>query len=107
MNTVRNILTEKTFERLFQGNSRAEVPLIGYDQGKLYTARLDRLVVFEDEVWIIDYKTDASPPADPRHIDLRYKNQLRLYRELAQQLYPQHQLKTMILWTETRHLMEV
>lgn len=107
VNTVQNILTEKTFERLFQGNSRAEVPLIGYDQGKLYTARLDRLVVFEDEVWIIDYKTDASPPADPRHIDLRYKNQLRLYKELAQQLYPRHQLKTMILWTETRHLMEI
>lgn len=105
--TVQNILTDKAFDCLFQGNSKSEVPLMGYYQGKLYTARLDRLVVFDNELWIIDYKTDAHPPAHPHQMDQRYKNQLRLYRELVQQLYPRHHLKTMILWTETRHLMEV
>lgn len=105
--TVQDILSDANFAVLFQGNSKAEVPVVGHYQGKLYTGRLDRLVVFDDMIWILDYKTDATPPSRPDQIKRNYKNQLELYRELMMSVYPRHQIKTMILWTETKQLMEV
>ena len=104
---VQDILSDPSFAKLFHPLSRAEVPIIGFYEGQLYTARLDRLVEFEEEVWIIDYKTDPCPPPSPEGLSSRYKQQLKIYGSLVQHLYPRHFLKTFILWTETKCFMEV
>ncbi|MFH1289015.1 MAG: hypothetical protein ABII25_10030, partial [bacterium] len=50
------------------------------------TKRIDRLIVKENEVWVIEYKTKLES-------SLNYKEQLDNYVSLAKELFPKKQIK--------------
>jgi ATP-dependent helicase/nuclease subunit A len=56
--------------------------------------RLDRVVVYADEVWILDYKRQLlnSEKAD-------YQLQLQQYRSALQKMYPQKTIRTALILT--------
>ena len=58
------VLDHPDFAALFGPGSQAEVPLVGLIGGHALSAQIDRLVVAEDRVLIVDYKTLRPPPAD-------------------------------------------
>lgn len=68
------------------------------DEGERYGVA-DRLVVTDDEVWVIDYKTHPDP--EPRIAWLRevHRPQLERYRALAALLWPAHTVRTALLFT--------
>ncbi|MCA0301940.1 MAG: double-strand break repair helicase AddA [Proteobacteria bacterium] len=96
---------------LFAAASRAEVPLIGTvatPRGSFtVSGQVDRLAVSDDEVLIVDYKTNRPPPADVAGVALVYRRQLALYRALLQQVYPGRRVRAFLLWTATPRLMEI
>jgi ATP-dependent helicase/nuclease subunit A len=55
------------------------------------TRRIDRLIVFEDKVWVVDFK--LSPGAEGEH-----QKQLDGYVELVRQFYPKHKVSGHILY---------
>jgi len=55
-------------------------------------------------VTIIDYKTNRFAPQDIGDVPQSYLSQLALYRHLLSQIYPDHQIKAAILWTEVPRL---
>jgi ATP-dependent helicase/nuclease subunit A len=50
--------------------------------------RIDRLVVFAEEIWVLDYKTGGLDEPDPGRRALPYLDQIGGYRQAARQLYP-------------------
>ncbi len=103
------ILEAPEFAALFAPGSAAEVPLL-YDiqTGKgiaRMTGNIDRLVVCEDEIWIIDYKTNREVPATPQQAPMAYRMQLAAYQMGVARLYEDRPVKCGLLWTRTRHLM--
>ena len=66
--------------------------------------QMDRLVVREGEVWIVDYKSNARPPA---LIPANYQRQLALYAALLAKIYPTHRIRAWLLWTAIPRLDEV
>ena len=63
-----------------------ELPYVSRD-GEL--RRIDRLVEFEDSVWILDYKMgDATEDTDLARSAARYRKQLEEYRSAMQTVYP-------------------
>jgi ATP-dependent helicase/nuclease subunit A len=73
----------------------------------LVSGQIDRLVVTEGEVFIIDYKTNHAPPQTPAEAPGGYIRQLALYRAVLAKLYPQRRIRAALLWTETPELMEI
>jgi ATP-dependent exoDNAse (exonuclease V) beta subunit len=57
------------------------------------TKRIDRLIVFKNEVWIVDFK--LSPGAEGEH-----QKQLEGYIELVRQFYPKHKVTGHILYLQ-------
>jgi len=55
------------------------------------TKRIDRLIVFEDKVWIVDYK--LSPGAEGEH-----QKQIEGYVELVRPFYPKHKVSGHVLY---------
>lgn len=99
---VLNILSNPEFAFMFSDNSFNEIELITKDAN----LRLDKLVIEDDEVWIIDYKTDIIVPTyDMVHSS--YKKQLNTYRDAITPIYSGKKIKTAILWFETSELMEI
>jgi ATP-dependent helicase/nuclease subunit A len=67
--------------------------------------RIDRLLVDDSGVLVVDYKSDASVPAGPDDVPGNYLTQLGLYALVAGQLFPGRDVRTAILWTQLESLM--
>ena len=78
-----------------------EMPLL-YTIGKnTVYGSIDRLIVHDDHVLLIDYKTHQN--ATPQNLAILaqpYQQQIHRYRDGAQRLWPKHKIKTGLLFTE-------
>lgn len=76
---------------------------------KLGTTRLygiiDRLIVEEDRVLAVDFKTNRTVPDTPDACPEGLLRQMGAYSHALVQIYPKHRIETAILWTHTGVLM--
>ena len=104
-----NILNNPQNANLFGPDSRAEVPFLADLQinGKpaRVAGRLDRLVVTDDQVLAVDFKSDANPPPTPEAVTPGYLTQLGLYQIVGKNLFPESTISAAIFWTATESLM--
>jgi ATP-dependent helicase/nuclease subunit A len=108
------ILSSPDFAPLFGPNSVAEVPIAaviprprGTGPALDLSGQIDRLAVTNDEVLIVDYKTNRPPPADVRLVAAAYLYQLAAYRLALSEIYPGRRVRAALLWTDGPRLMEV
>jgi ATP-dependent helicase/nuclease subunit A len=107
---VLTLIGDARFAPVFGPGSRAEVSIVGRLErpGRpLVSGQIDRLVVSESEVLIVDFKTNHAPPRLPAEAPGAYLRQLALYRAVLGKLYPQLPVRAALLWTETPELMEI
>ena len=94
----------------FGPGSRAEVPVVAevHRNGTLerIVGRIDRLIS-GPPIRIIDFKSDAAPPAQGSPVPPAYLAQLALYREGLRKIFPGQVVEAAILWTETGHLARI
>ena len=102
------ILENPDFEGFFRYGSLAEVAVTGLmADGRIISGQIDRLVIGEEDIWILDYKTNRPPPTDPKDIPQTYRSQLSAYRESVAAIYSQHKIYSALLWTDGPRLMMV
>jgi ATP-dependent helicase/nuclease subunit A len=90
---------------LFGPDSRAEVPLAGTVAGQAIFGQVDRLAIAPDEVLLLDYKTDRTPPATPVEVPRAYLRQMAAYQALLEAVWPGRSVRPALLWTEGPSLM--
>lgn len=107
--SVLAVIADPRFAAVFAPGSRAEVSTIGRLGAPpvLVSGQIDRLVVTDTEVLIVDFKTNQSPPSGLAGVPQAYVRQLALYRAVLGQLYPGRIVRAALLWTETAELMEL
>ncbi|MFA5362714.1 MAG: UvrD-helicase domain-containing protein [Candidatus Omnitrophota bacterium] len=64
------------------------------------TRRIDRLMIFPDEAWVIDYKSSRSAAEG-------YSEQVREYMRLAQDVYPRLKMRGFLVYLDEREVEEV
>ncbi len=111
LDEVLQLLSNPDFADLFSPDSLAEVAIAGVvtvdGEDHTVSGQIDRLVVREDRVIIVDYKTNRSIPASPEAIPLAYRSQMALYARLLEPLYPGKTVETLLLWTAEPSIMQV
>lgn len=105
--TVLSIAQNSMLSFIFASGSHGEVPVAGMIQGNYVMGRIDRLVITEEEVWVIDYKSDEIVPASVALIPAAYLKQISLYAQLIGPVYLKKKLRAAILWTCDPSLMEI
>ena len=98
------LINNKEFGKVFGANSKAEVPIMGEVDGKIISGQIDRLIIDDNQVIIVDYKTNKNVPDK---VPAVYVSQLNAYKKLMHKIYPQKEIKTYILWTNTANMMEI
>jgi ATP-dependent helicase/nuclease subunit A len=101
------VLNNSDFAALFAPNSLAEVPVVGLAGKHAVSGQVDRLVVTQTEVFIIDYKTNRPPPREVAKVDEGYVFQMAVYRDVLRRIYPKHVVRCVLLWTDGPFTMEV
>ncbi len=101
------VLDHPDFAPLFAPGSQAEVPVVALLGDRALTGQIDRLVVTEDAVLIVDYKTLRPPPRDEAETPDAYLDQLAAYRAAIAAIYPGRTVRCALLWTEGPRLMPI
>ena len=104
---VISVINSTEFSEVFSENSRAEVPVSGQVGNYLVSGQIDRLVVTENEVLIIDYKTNREPPVSKEKISRSYIVQMSAYQALLSQIYPDKKIRCALIWTAIPKLVEL
>lgn len=106
---VFDVLEHPDFKHIFAPGSRAEVSLAGHGgalpKGLFLNAQIDRLVVTDSHIYIVDYKSNRPPPTHQDDVPDIYWGQMAAYRELVRSLYPDRPVTCALLWTDGPHLM--
>ncbi len=107
-----DVLNDPKFDPIFGTNSKAEVPIVGGNdkklpKGMLINGRVDRLVVTDESVLIVDFKTDRPAPAREEDMGPTYTAQMAAYRAVLESAYPNKQIRCAIVWTDGPKLMEL
>ncbi len=109
--TALALVTDPALAEIFGPRSRAEVPVLARakrrDEDVLIAGRIDRLIVGETAVTIVDFKSDARPPASAAAIPRHYIAQLALYRAVLARMHPDKPISAALLWTANGQLMPV
>ena len=108
------VLAHPEFGTVFGPGSRAEVPLVamidppaGEGQTIRLTGQIDRLIVTEQAVLIVDFKTNRPPPREASLVPHSYVLQLAAYRMAIARIFPGLPVRAALLWTNGPHLMEL
>lgn len=114
VNETLAILENSRFDFLFGAQSLAEVPLIaeihppsGRGAPIQINGQADRLAILDNEVVIVDYKTNRPPPTNPEAVPKAYLLQLAAYRMVLARIYPDKTSRAVLLWTYGPHIMEI
>jgi len=94
--SLRKIFTSPDLKFLFENPSKREVEFATKDG----IIRADKVVFAGDDVWIIDYKSDAEKSR-------KHDSQLAKYARVAEVVYAGKHVRKAILWTAFAELEEI
>ncbi len=106
------VLDDPTFAALFAPGGRAEAPIIGRIGidgigASIINGRVDRLVITNAEILIVDYKTDRPAPPTVEGVGAAYIAQMAAYRAVLTQCWPDRSIRCLLVWTDGPRLMEI
>ena len=104
---VASVLSKPALARLFERDTLAEVAVNAPFKEAVIAGTIDRLVISDSEITIVDFKTNRMVPKDADQVPLGIVNQMATYAWALQNMYPNHQIFCDILWTATAHLMRL
>lgn len=108
---IMAVLDHAEFAPIFGPGARAEVPLVGLIESRsggkprILSGLADRLLVTEDAVMVIDYKTNRPPPRVEADVPVVYLKQMAAYKAVLTMLYPGRRIHCALLWTDVPLLM--
>jgi ATP-dependent helicase/nuclease subunit A len=107
LEAAMRVLDDKRFATVFGPGGRPEAPVIGRLGADTINGRIDRLVITDTEVLVIDYKTDRPAPAALEAVGEAYIAQMAAYRAVLSQRWPNRPIRCLLVWTDGPLLMEI
>lgn len=103
---VLDVLVRPEFAFMFAETSRAEVRIAGDIDGHSVEGQIDRLIVTDQEVTVIDFKTGV-PPSSWEDAPESYRKQITDYAWLLAQAFPERRIRRMLFYIEGPALLEM
>ena len=105
------VLGDARFAEVFGAGGRAEVAIAGSAEalppGLRISGRIDRLVVLDDRVLVVDYKTNRPSPDRIEDADPAYLRQMAIYAAVLGEVFPGRRIEAALVWTDGPKLMAV
>jgi ATP-dependent helicase/nuclease subunit A len=101
------VLQQTDIAHLFDSATLAEVPITADLGVHRIHGNIDRLIVSDTTVDIVDFKTNRTVPSLAINCPEGVLRQLGAYAHAIAQIYPNHLIKTHVLWTKSGHLMHL
>ncbi len=101
------VLAEESFAAIFGQDGLAEVPFSAVVAGQVVAGTIDRLLVDDAGVMVLDYKTARNPPGSQEAIPASTLRQMAAYVAAMEVIYPGKRVRAGVLYTQTPQLFEL
>jgi len=102
---VSRVLEMPGWEHLFSDKALAEAPIAAVVNDNVVSGVVDRLLVEEDRILVVDYKTARAVPDTEKAVPLAYKRQMASYAFALQKIFPDRQVSAALLYSHAPKLM--
>lgn len=105
--SAHRVMTNPDTRQIFT-EGLAEVEIVGTLDalnGRAVVGTIDRLIVADDHILAVDFKSNTDIPATPDAVPEGILRQMGAYAVALQQIWPDRRVETAILWTEAPQLM--
>jgi len=96
---VLALLADPSLSSLFAPQGLAEVSVQGMIDGKMISGQIDRLLIEESQITILEYKSAQRVPSSVDAIPEAHLKQVAAYRALIEDRYPGRPVRTVLLYT--------
>ena len=93
------VIDDPAFSRIFAPQALAEAPLAGVVEGQVIAGTVDRLLVGEEEVLVVDFKTGRRVPAGAEAVSPHHKAQMSAYVAVLRGIFPKKSVRAALLYT--------
>ncbi len=104
---ARNVLRDQALAYIFGRESLAEVPITAKLGTRQMHGTIDRLIIADDCVQVIDFKTNRAVPDHPDQCPEGVLRQMGAYVHAMQTIYPDRRIENRVLWTRDCKLMQL
>jgi ATP-dependent helicase/nuclease subunit A len=94
------VLHHPSFGHLFGDGALAEAPIAALVGDQMISGTVDRLLVEEDRVLVVDYKTGHRVPETAEDVPAYYVRQMAAYRAALGRIFPGRRIEAALLFTE-------
>lgn len=94
------VIYDPVFADVFAPDALAEAPVAGVVEGIVIAGTVDRLLVGETTVDIIDFKTGRRVPVTSADCPLKHLRQMAAYAAVLQGIFPDHEIRVALLYSE-------
>ncbi len=102
-NNILELYNNPEYNFIFNSNNLSETEIITSENGTSQILRVDKVVFDNDDIWIIDYKTDKQTDTVPSS----YRKQLEKYKDAITKIYPNKKIHIAILWINDLKFSEI
>ncbi|MEM8915362.1 MAG: PD-(D/E)XK nuclease family protein, partial [Pseudomonadota bacterium] len=99
------VIDDPEFGAIFTSDALVEAPIVGQVGNTMVNGQIDRLVIGDREILIVDFKTNRPPPESVEAVAPLYLRQMAGYRAVLGQIYPDREVRCALLWTAEPRLM--
>ncbi len=107
LESAMGVLNDPGFAQLFGPGSLAEVPLAATVNGIVIAGTIDRLLITETDILVVDYKTTRRPPRTLEAIPKASLKQMAAYTAALETIYPGRAVRAGLLYTREPQLFEL
>jgi ATP-dependent helicase/nuclease subunit A len=107
IDTALDIMDRPAFAALFTPEALAEAPLAGVVGERLIAGTVDRLLISDREILVVDFKTGRRVPASVESVSLHHKAQMGAYAAVLSGIFPGRTIRAALLYTSGPALIEL
>lgn len=108
VDTALGIVEAPEHAELFSSAALAEAPIAAtLPDGTVVAGTVDRLLVTDDVVRVVDFKTGRQVPRTAASIPPGHRQQMRAYGQALQVIFPRHRIELALLYTAAPVLITV
>ncbi len=101
------VLANKDWAELFAPGSLAEVPIAATVGGQVIAGTIDRLLITDDLIRVVDFKSARQVPAGLDAVPVAILRQMAAYAAALAVTYPGRRIEAALLYTQTPVLIEL
>ncbi|MEH6789638.1 double-strand break repair helicase AddA [Parasphingorhabdus sp.] len=107
IDTVLAVMDNPQWVALFAPDSLAEAPIAAVVQDHVISGTVDRLLITDDHIYVVDFKTGRRVPGDAGQAPVAYLRQMAAYVAALQKIFPGRPIRAGLLYSHGPEMLEV